>query len=450
MVWRQLLANRSRFSCRRHKPYRSIVSHAPQRRLWRWIPPLLFDAVDFRRLWIGQSISVLGDQVTLIGLPLVGVLVLGADAAEMGYLTAAGVLPHLLFSLPAGVWLDRVHRRRRLMILADLGRAALIASIPIAFALGALTLAQLYVVAFLSGSLAVAFDLSWNTLFVAVTRRERFVEAQALLNGSRSLAYVAGPTVGGLLVQVLGPPLAMLADAVSYLGSVLFLRRIESAEPPVEHEEGSLRGRVLAGLEFILRDSIMRPNLLAVATINLFNFAFSALFILYATTYLEVEPVLLGLALGSGAVGGVIGAVIATRIGRRIGIGPAYALGCFLFPLPLVLIPLADAGMPMWLILGLLFASEFGAGLGVMILDINGNTINAARTPDRIRSRAGGAFRFINYGVRPIGAVLGGVLGTTIGVRETLFVVTIATVGGVLWLIGSPVVRLKELPEPPE
>ena len=428
-----------------------MTNQGPVRRFAaRWIPPLLFDAVDFRRLWFGQSISVLGDQVTQIGLPLVGVLVLGADPAEMGYLTAAGVLPHLLFSLPAGVWLDRVQRRRRLMIAADLGRAVLIASVPLAFAMGVLTLAQLYVVAFLSGSLAVAFDLSWNTVFVAVTRRERYVEAMALLNGSRSLAYVAGPTIGGLLVQVLGAPLAMLADAVSYLGSVFFLRRIESPEPPVEHEEGALRDRLFAGLAFILRDPIMRPTLLAVATINLFNFAFAALFILYATRTLGVEPGLLGLALGSGAVGGVIGAVVASRIGRRLGLGPAYALGCLVFPLPLVLIPVADAGMPMIVILGLLFASEFVAGLGVMILDINVGAIIGARTPDRIRSRSGGAFRFINYGVRPIGAVLGGALGAAIGVRETLFVVTIASVAGVLWLIGSPVLRLRELPDAPE
>lgn len=423
---------------------------ALRRLIARWIPPLLVDAADFRRLWFGQTISVFGDQVTLIGLPLVAVLVLGADAAAMGYLTAAGVLPHLLFSLPAGVWLDRVRRRRRLMILADLGRAALIASIPIAYSAGALTLAQLYLVAFLSGSLAVAFDLSWNTVFVAVTRRERYVEAMALLNGSRSLAYVAGPTVGGLLVQVLGAPLAMLTDAVSYLGSIAFLRRIESPEPPVEHEEASLRERLFAGLAFILRDPIMRPTLLAIATINLFTFAFAALFILYATTMLGVAPGLLGIALGIGAVGGVIGAVFASRIGRRIGLGPAYALGCLVFPISLIFVPIAGADMSMPLILALLVATEFGSGVGVMILDINVGAIIAARTPDRVRSRAGGAFRFINYGVRPIGAVLGGVLGAAIGVRETLLVVTIASVGGVLWLIGSPILRLRDLPEPPE
>jgi MFS family permease len=413
----------------------------------RWVPPLLFDAPDFRRLWLGQTISVFGDQITLLGLPLVAVLVLGADAAQMGYLTAAGLLPHLLFSLPAGAWLDRVQRRRRLMIAADFGRAALVASIPAAHVLGGLTMLHLYVVSFLAGTIAVVFDLSWNTVFVAVTRRERYVEAMALLNGSRSLAYVGGPTIGGLLVQVLGAPLAMLTDAISYLGSVAFLRRISAPEPPIEHEEASLRDRLLAGLSFIFRDGIMRPTLLAAATINLFNFAFSALFILYATTVLGVEPGALGLALGAGAVGGVIGAILASRVGRRIGLGPAYALGCVLFPLPLVLVPVAGAEMSMPLILALLLFSEFGAGLGVMILDINVGAMISARTPDRIRARSGGAFRFINYGIRPIGALLGGALGATIGVRETLFAVTLASLLGVLWLVRSPVIRLRDLPD---
>ena len=293
----------------------------------RFVPPLLKDAPDFRRLWLGQTISVFGDQITQLGLPLVAVLTLGADATQMGTLTAVGLLPHLLFSLPAGVWLDRVRTRRRLMIAADLGRAALIGSIPVAYALGALAMPQLYVVGFLSGSLAVIFDLSWNTLFVSVTERDRYVEAMALLNGSRSLASVGGPTIGGILVQILGAPIAMAADALSFLGSVFFLRRIRAPEPPIEPEEGSNRERLLAGLSFVGRDSIMRPTLLSVATVNLFTFASGALFILYATTTLGVSPGALGLALGTGAIGGVIGALVATRIGRRIGLGPAYALG---------------------------------------------------------------------------------------------------------------------------
>ena len=417
------------------------------RSIRRFIPPLLFDAPDFRRLWLGQTISVFGDQITQLGLPLVAVLTLGADATQMGTLTAVGLLPHLLFSLLAGVWLDRVRERRRLMIAADFGRAALIASIPVAYAFDALAMPQLYVVGFLTGTLSVIFDLSWNTLFVAVTKRDRYIEAQALLNGSRSLASVAGPTVGGLLVQVLGAPLAMLGDAMSYLGSVVFLRRIRAPEPPIEHEEGSTRERLLAGLSFVIRDPIMRPTLLSVATVNMFTFASSALFILYATTTLGVSPGALGLALGVGSVGAVIGAIFASRIGRRIGLGPAYALGLLIFPTSLLLIPLADGDMAMVVILGLLLGSEFGAGFGVMILDINIGAIIYARTPDRIRARAAGAFRFINYGVRPIGALFGGLLGTAIGVREAIWVTTIAAICGVLFLVGTPILRLRDLPE---
>ena len=417
-------------------------------RVRRLIPPLLFDAPDFRRLWTGQTVSVLGDEVGRIGLPLVAVLALGADAGQMGSLTAAGLLPHLLLSLAAGAWLDRVRRRRRVMIMADLGRAALIASIPVAYVLGVLSVVQLFVVSFLAGCLTVVFDVAWNTVFVSVVKRERFVEAMSLLNGSRSLAAVGGPTVGGLLVQVLGAPLAMLSDAISYLGSVLFLRRIESMEPAVDPEAGGLRERVLAGLAFIFRDPIIRPILLSSASINLFNFAFSALFILYATTYLGVAPGVLGLALGAGAVGGVLGAVVASGVGRRIGLGPAYALGCIVFPVSLILVPVAGGEMPMPLILALLFASEFGAGIGVMILDINVGAVMSARIPDRIRSRAIGSFRFVNYGVRPLGALLGGVLGTAFGVREALFIATVASALGVLWLVGTRILRLRDLPEP--
>ena len=416
----------------------------------RLVPPLLRQVADFRRLWIGQTISVFGDEISRIGLPLVAVLTLGADAAQMGYLTSVGLLPHLLFSLPAGVWLDRVRLRRRLMIAADIGRATLIASVPAAYVLGVLSMPQLYVVGFLSGTLAVVFDLSWNTVFVAVVQRDRFVEAMSLLHGSRSMAYVAGPPIGGALVQVFGAPLAMLADGLSYLGSAAFLRRITSPEPPIEHEEGGLRERLLAGLAFIFRDPIIRPVLLSAASINLFNFAFFALFVLYATTELGVSPGMLGLALGAGALGGLIGAVVAAPIGRRIGLGPAYALGCILFPVPLILVPVAHAAMPMPLILALLFASEFGAGLGVMILDINVGAIMSARFPDRIRSRAVGAFRFINYGVRPVGALLGGLLGAAFGVRDALFIATIASSLGVLWLVGTRVLRLRDLPDAAE
>ncbi len=411
------------------------------------IPSLLRQA-PFRNFWIGQTISVIGDQVTLLAVPIIAVLVLHAEAAQMGLLTAVGLLPHLFFSLPAGVWLDRVHHRRRLMIAIDLVRALVIATIPLAFVLGILSLEQLFLVTFVAGTLAVGFDIAWNTLFVAVAQRDEYVQANSLLSGSRSLAQVAGPSIGGILIQLLGGAYVMLIDALSFVASALFLLRTKATEPPVEPQTDSLVRQLVTGASFIYRDPIMRPGLLSVATVNLFNFAFQALFILYVTTYLNVEPGLLGLALGAGAVGAVVGALIAGRVGRRIGLGPAYALGLVLFPAALILIPLAAGPLPV--ILAILFVTEFLAGLGVMILDINVGAFMQARIPDKIRGRAMGAFRFVNYGIRPIGALMGGALGGLIGVRETLFVVTLAALTGVLWIIWSPVIRMRDMPEPAE
>jgi MFS family permease len=400
---------------------------------------------DFRNFWLGQSVSLLGDQITVIALPLAAVLVLDAGPADMGYLGAATLLPHLFLSLPAGVWLDRVANRKRIMVAADLGRALLLASIPTAYALDALSLAQLYAIGFLIGCLAVFFDLSYPTLFVSVTTRERYVEGNSLIHGSRSFSYVAGPSAGGLLVQLFSAPFALLADAVSFLVSALFVARVRSAEPPVEREERRARDRLAEGLRFIAGNAIFRPSLTAVATLNFFNYAFHALFVLYAVRTLGLEPGTLGLVLGAGAVGAVVGAVAAGRVGRRIGIGPAFLLGCVLFPAPLILVPLADG--PHWLVLVMLFSAEFLAGLGVMILDINAGSMMYALTPDRLRARATGAFNFVNWGIRPVGSLAGGALGASLGVRPALWVASVGAVAGALWLVPSPVPALRDLPE---
>lgn len=420
---------------------------APQRRgIWRFVPRLLREQ-EFRRFWIGQTISMFGDQITGLAVPVVAVLALGAEPAQMGLLVAVGLLPHLLFSLPAGVWLDRVRQRRRLMILMDLGRAAAIVSVPIAFYLNVLSLPLLFAIFFIVGTLSVIFDIAWNTLFVAVAKRDQYVEANSLLNGSRSLSSVGGPALAGVLIELIKAPLALVADAFSFVASAFFLSRLRATEAPIEHDPGSIRNQLAVGLRFLARDPIIRPTVLSIATVNLFNYCFAGLFVLYVLKDLSVEPGVLGIALGVGAVGSVLGAVVSARIGRRIGIGRAWIVGLLAFPGATVLIPLIGPELAMPVILAGLFVSEFASGFGVMILDINGGSMLMARTPDRIRGRVNGAFRFVNMGVRPIGAVLGGVLGELFGVRETLLVVTLASMTGVLWLIGSPIPGLRELPE---
>jgi MFS family permease len=409
------------------------------------IPPLLRRLPQFRHFWTGQTISLFGDQVTMIALPLVAVLVLDANAAQMGILTATILAPNLLFSLHFGAWIDRWGHRRQAMIAADVARAALMASIPVAYLLGVLTFTQLMIVGFLSGTFSVLFDVSYSTLFTAIVPRERYVEANQLMHGSRAFSFVTGPSVGGVLVQVLSAPMALVLDAASFLFSALFLHRITVVEPATEPAQG---GQLVSGIRFIRRTRLLFASLLSTATINLFNLAFNALAILYATRELGVKPGVLGLVIGAGALGGVLGATVTGRIADRIGIGPTFILGAFLFPAPLILVPLARGSMVT--ILVMLFLAELGSGFGVMMLDISYGAISQSLVPDRLRARVAGSYMFINYGVRPIGSLIGGLLGAWIGVQSTLWIATLGGTLGVLFLVWSPALRLRELPEPAE
>jgi predicted MFS family arabinose efflux permease len=409
-------------------------------------PPPLRRQPEFLKLWAAQSISQLGDQITLLALPLVAVLTLDASAGQMGLLVAAELMPHLLFSLFAGVWIERTQRRRHLMIAADVGRALLLASVPLTAAFDLLTFPQLLVAAFGVGTLAVVFDISWATLLVTVVPRRDVVEANSKFSLSRSISFVAGPSLAGFLVQLLTAPVTLLLDALSFIGSALFLGRMRSDGPPVEEDgQESVLRSLRTGLRFVLRDELIRAGLGCAATINLFNFVFWAIFVLFATKELGVSPGVLGLALGAGAVGGIVGALVAVRLERLIGIGPAFTVGAVLFPLPLVLVPLATG--PDIAIAVMLAAAEFLSSVGVMILDVNGGSMSLLRTPHRLRSRVTGSFRFVNYGIRPIGALLGGALGTAIGLEATIWIGVLGALLGVGWLAFSPIPRLREVAE---
>src|SRR5215467_1874217 len=396
------------------------------------IPELLRDQA-FRRYWSGQTVSMFGDQISSIALPLVAVLALHASPAEMGFLAGLIWLPSLLFGLHAGAWVDRRGQRRRIMIGADLGRFALLASVPVSYAFHVLTLGQLYGVAFGAGVFSVLFTVSDPTLFVSLVPEDRYVEGQSLIYGSRALSFVGGPSVGGALVQFLTAPVAVLADAVSFLGSAFFLTRIRPQEPPAA-EPG--KGSLTAGARFIRRSAIVHASLIAVSVINFFNLVFFALFVLYATRDLHVAPGVLGLVLGIGAIGGVLGAAVTKRLASRFGVGRVYTISCLLFTAPLTLVPLASGPKPV--VLAMLMAAEFLAGFGVMLLDISIGAIFSAVIPDELRSRVSGAFQAVNYGTRPLGALAGGLLGTLIGARATLWVAAVGGMFGFLLLLPTP------------
>ena len=418
---------------RRSRSRRSRLSRA----VAASVPALLRDR-PFRRYWNAQTISMFGDQISSVAMPLAAVLVLHANAAQMGFLTALVWLPSLLFGLHAGAWVDRHGHRRATMIVADLGRFGLLASIPVCYALGVLTLAQLYAVAFGTGLLSVLFNVSDATGVVTLVPPAQYLDGNSLIYASRALSFVGGPSVGGLLVQWLTAPFAIAADALSFLGSAFLLSRIGPAEPPPARGHS---GSATAGARFIARSPIIRASLCAVATINFFSLMFLALFLLYAIRTLHIGPGVIGLVLGAGAIGGLLGAAVTKRMAAMIGVGWAYITGCALFTAPLLLVPLAGGPKP--LILGLLFLAEFGSGFGVMVLDISVGSIFAAVIPDDLRSRVTGAFQAVNYGTRPIGALVGGVLGTLIGLRPTLWLAAGGAMLGVLWLFPSPLPRFR-------
>jgi MFS family permease len=406
------------------------------------VPPLLRQRV-FRLYWSAQSISMLGDQVSGIALPLVGVITLHASPAQMGVLTALVWAPNLVLAIHAGALADRWGRRRRVMIAADIGRALLLASVPAAVVFGALGVAQLYVVAFAAGSLSVFFQVSDSTLFVCVVEREDYLDANSLVYGSRAASFMAGPSLGGILTQAVSAPVALLVDAASFLGSAGFLSRISPTEPEPQPSEP---GHLTAGIRFIRRTPTLFYELASTATVNFFNFAFFALFLLYATRTLHVRPGTLGVVLGIGAIGSMIGAVVTRRLSARIGIGPSFVVGSVLFPAPLILVPLASGSHA--LVIVLLFLAEFLSGIGVMILDISGGSINAALIPTQLRARVQGAYTIVNYGVRPLGALAAGLAASTFGIHTTLWIATVGGALSALWLLPSPLMHLKALPEP--
>ena len=407
----------------------------------------------FLLFWCGQSISQLGDQVTTLALPLTAVLLLHASTLQVSVLTAASWLPAMLGAI-AGTWIDRRPNKRALMLAADLGRAAVLLSLPVAVALGHVTLVQLYLVALLAGTISLVFNTTYTAFFARLVPQESYIAANSRLSASQSVAYVAGPALGGALVQVLGAPMAVLADALSFLASAAFVSRIRLPKREAVTDEPtatrsvpaapSFRRELREGWDFVVRDRIMRASLAGTTTINFFTFLIgTSLFVLFATRTLDLSAATIGAALGIGATGSLLGALLAGRVARWLGVGRAVAVGAVLFPAPFALA--AAAGGPLVLRVGALGATEFLAGAGVMLFDVNQNAILVAAAPDGLRGRVVGVYSSINYGIRPIAALIGGVLATHLGLRTTLL---IAAVGGslsVLWFLASPIPRIRTL-----
>ncbi|MFG3200228.1 MFS transporter [Streptomyces sp. NPDC048208] len=409
------------------------------------LPVWLWRDRRFRRFWAGQSISQFGDRITELALPLIAVGALHASASQVALLTALIWTPNL-FAIVLGAWVDHRVHKRRLMVLADLARAAVLFSLPAAYLSGAVTLGQLFVVALLMGAAGVLFNTAYPPFFAHLVPRSSYVDANSKLSASRSASYVAGPAIGGALVQALTAPVAVAVDALTFLASAVLVGRVSIDEAPAAHEEAasSLLRRAREGLVFVVRHPVLRASLGCAAIVNFFTFvAGSGLIVLFASRNLGLTAGVIGMVFGVGATGSLLGAVIAPKISRRLGVGRSILVGAVLFPAPIAIA--AAAGGPLWARAGALAVAEFLSGVGVMLFDVNLNSLQTTMIPDGLRSRVAGAYSTINYGSRPVGAVFGGLLATLVGLRATILIGAVGGALSLLWLLPSPIPHIHSL-----
>ncbi len=396
---------------------------------------------DFVKLWAGQSISQLGSQVSLLAIPLAAVVTLGANAFQAGLLGTFEFLPFLLVGLPAGVWVDRM-ARRPVLIVADVGRAVALASIPVAAGLHGLHIAQLYAVSFVVGVLTVFFDVAYQAYLPALVERDQLVDGNGKLEFSRATAQIVGPGFGGALVGLVTAPVAIAADAVSYVASVaslLLIRRAEEVAP--RSERRGMRAELMEGLRYVWNHRLLRPIALCTGIGNYFGNMGFAVLILFAVRELGLSAGLIGLVFSVGSFGAPVGAALAGRLSRRIGAGWTIIASAVLFAGAAVFPPLATRSFALApLIISGVLASTFG-----VVYNITQVSLRQAIAPRRIQGRMNATMRFLVWGTIPLGTFTGGVLGSTVGLRTTLWVSAAGYGLSLIPPILSPVRRVRSI-----
>lgn len=382
----------------------------------------------------------------MLALPLTAVSVLGATPGQMGILEAAEALPVLLLGLFAGAWIDR-HRRRPILVATDIGGAALLLIIPFAAVLGLLHIEHLYALSFLLSALGLASGVASGPYLLSLVGRERIVEGNSKLQISRSTAEVLGPGLAGGLVQLVTAPIAIAADAISQLisGLLLWLIRVPEPTPKVTDRRENIWREIGKGLRLVIGDPSLRAIAGCFGTLSLFNSALETVYLLYVTRNLKIAPGLLGLISACGGAGFLVGALLPDKVARRFGLGPSIIGGVLLLALSDLLTPLAGGSIVV--IAAMLVASQFLFGLGFTVFDVGQTSLRQIATPDHLQGRVNATMRVIGMGIVPLGGLLGGALGETIGPRATLLVAALGEILSVTWLLLSPLQSLREQPE---
>jgi predicted MFS family arabinose efflux permease len=397
---------------------------------------------DFRRLWVSDTTSQFGTFVGQTVLPILAATTLAATPFEMGLLTAAETAAFLLIGLPAGVWVDRM-RRRQLMVRADITRAALLFSVPIAWWAGWLTLTQLIVAGLLIGVCTVFFDIAYQSYLPSLISRERLVEGNSKLQATQSVAQVAGPGIGGLLAQLAGAANAALVTGVGFVTSALFLWRIKAVEPePIPHENPRLWPQIAEGLRFVFGNKNLRAIVGSTATSNFAGGAFTAVQVLFLIHDVGLPPAAVGIMLTASGAGGVLAALASGPLTRRIG----QARAIWLIPLvtwPAALfVPFAEPGWRVgFAVLGPLIYS-----FGGIVYNIAQVSYRQAICPDRLLGRMNASVRFVVWGTIPLGGLTGGLLGEWLGLRGTIWAACLLMSVAALWVVCSPLRHLRDIP----
>jgi len=382
---------------------------------------------DFLKLWTAETISQFGTQVSGLALPFVAIVVLDASPFAVAALGTVEFLPFLLFTLPAGVWVDRL-RRRAILIVADYGRAVLLLSVPIAYAFDALTLPQLFVVGFLVGTFTVFFDVAYQSYLPSLVEREQIVEGNSKLEVSRTIAQISGPGVAGGLIGLITAPYAVLVDSISFFASGAFLTVIRKQEEKPAVPEGGkprMRTELWEGLQYVVRHPLLRPQAICTGTSNFFSNVMFSIFLVYAVRTLDLSAAEIGIIFTLGSFGGLLGALVSQRVSKRFGVGRTTIAMTFIFGTATFLVPLAPVDFPYPFLIASLLISSFA----IVVYNITQVSLRQAIAPRRIQGRMNSVMRFLVWGTIPLGSLTGGVLASTIGLRPTLFV---GAAGGLL------------------
>lgn len=403
---------------------------------------------DFVKFWGGETVSLAGAQVTELGLVLVAVVTLQASPFQLGLLNVARYAP-IVLSLLAGVWFDR-HRRRPALVTSNLGRAVLVALVPLSASGGVLSMPLLYGIGLLLGLLTVIFDVGSLSYVPDLVGRDHLAEANGKIQVSYSIAGIAGPGLAGLLVAALDPPKALFVTTGSYLVSVLTLALIRRREPApaVPEQQCSVRASIAEGLRSVFANRVLRNLASQSATFNLFENVMTTLFAVYAVRQLGLSAAELGLVIGTGAVGALAGAVASSPLTKLAGFGRTMRLTTLLActsPL-LLLVPSGHGPVA----LAVLAAALVVHGFNLAIFNVNALTLRQVATPTGLLGRMNASYRLLLFGTIPLGALFGGGLASVFGLRVGLTVGLIGLACPVVWLIFSPVFALATLPSAPE